>query len=78
MSWAQTWVHVEPLMYMLSNGNMIGKHWEQGKNMKICPLAKRESWTHHIYACWAFLLYHETLFSIIVHYHPHHIYVTQL
>jgi hypothetical protein len=62
MSWAQTWVHEEPLMYMLSNGNMIGKHWEQGKNMKICPLAKRESWTHHIYACWAFLLYHETLY----------------
>jgi hypothetical protein len=30
--------------------------------MKICPLAKRESWTHHIYACWAFLLYHETLY----------------
>jgi len=62
MSWAQTWVHVEPLIYVLSNGNMIGKHWEQGKIMKICPLAKRESWTHHIYACWAFLLYHETLY----------------
>ncbi len=62
MSWVQTWVHAELLMYVLSNGNMIGKHWEQRKNMKICPLAKKESWTHHIYACWAFLLYHETLY----------------
>jgi hypothetical protein len=58
MSWAQTWVHAEPLIYVLSKGSMMGK-WEKSE---ICPLAKRENWMYHIYACWAFLLYRETLY----------------
>ncbi len=40
------------------DGKTLGTR-EKYENMS---LAQRESWTHHIYACWAFLLYHETLY----------------
>jgi hypothetical protein len=78
MSWAQTWVHVEPLMYMLSNGNMIGKHWEQGEKYENMSLSQKKVghiiFVHVGPSCYTMKFY----ISIIVHYHPYHIYVTQL